>query len=264
MSTRVDSIDVQEYHEYARAFRRAAFDADELARFLNEMRGANDESKWTVDGDKKDANEKAGRKRVVINKLGQIEDSWLFTDKIVIDEDSILWVAKASGRTVTEQDETPQAWPELSQCKTWVKEFYELDESFFEEPANRYRDVYLTRTDGIAIACQMERMLHPDLWTAMSESVEAAYDERQLSVVLHPYGIQTKVNCSPTPETMATLSQGQIKAAIARDDIEIGVRRFEDYGDRRITFASQMPFHSHVKALRAIIEVAASIAHPET
>ena len=265
MEIKVDSLDIQEYHEFSRDFRRGSFDGHQLARFLNDNLD-NHESKWVVqggsrDGENDDSGKKSRPEKVVLENVQLIDGSWLYTDKMIVDNDSVLWIAKSSKRTITDdEDKQPRAWPELEQCYNWLTEFYDLDESFFDQ-SNRYRDVYLTRTDGVQIACHMHELLHPELWRALKSSTEAAYDERGLSVTMHPFRIKTKVNFSPKPEAMKSLSQIQLKAAIGRDDLEIAVVEYEDYDERVISFGSQMPYHAHVKALRAVVEVAQNLGN---
>ncbi|MCK4624978.1 MAG: hypothetical protein KAV00_06690 [Phycisphaerae bacterium] len=259
MDVQADGIEIQERHDFARRFNRGASELDRLAEFLNQQTAA-PQSRWRVERKEKDDDSKVKEDHVLIESVQLDDSSAWFVSKVTIDSDSVFWQATTKGRILTEQDEAKQEWPEWARLRSWLQEFYKLDDAFFEANENKYYDEYLTRTDGVHIHCKFQRLLHPELWQVLKSSVTEAYGERGLATFLHPWVIGTKVQFSPAPETMPSLSPQRIRLSIGKDDLNIIVKRFEDYNDMIVSFASQMPFHAHVKAVRKLAEVSNRIA----
>ena len=259
MDVQADGIEIQERHDFARRFNRGASELDRLAEFLNQQTAAH-QPRWRVERQEKGDDSKGKEDHVLIESVQLDDGSAWFVSKVTIDSDSVFWKATTKGRVLTEQDEAKQEWREWGHLRAWLQEFYKLDAAFFEAKENKFYDEYLTRTDGVHIHCKFQRLLHPELWQALKSSVTEAYSERGLATFLHPWALATKVQFSPAPETMPSLSPQRIRLSIGKDDLDIAVKRFEDYDDMIVSFGSKMPFHAHVKAVRRLAEVSNQIA----
>ncbi|MBK8727752.1 MAG: hypothetical protein IPL96_17370 [Holophagaceae bacterium] len=253
MDVQVDQIEIQELHQYSPGFVRSDFDTVRLADFLNS--NTTDDSKWVS---AKARTEDERLNQVILENSKISDENPLLINKIIIDNDSILIIAKMEGRILTESDEVYQVWPRIIPYYELLIKHFRLPDDFFANTNNRDLDIYRTRTLGAKINCKLERFLHPKLMELLNGPVRSAYLDRLLDVVFHPYNIACKVNTSPTTQVMSTLPPLRFKSMISRDDLDIFVQQFQDYEGMIITLGSQMPFHSHVKTLRSLADIAES------
>lgn len=248
----IEDIEIQEFHQFVRDF-CSNYDAHKLAVWLKD----HTQKDWHVESkEQKKAEEEVqkGKELVVIEDTVFVDGELAF-NKIIIDNDSIFWTAKLNRQKFTKEDTVKKLWPEWTYITNMIGEFYKLNKSFFEEPQQRFRDIYLTKTQNIRLGCKFEKFINPIFAEMLSKNVKAAYNERGLAVTLHPFALEVKVNTTPLPETMQQLSPMQLKSSFTRDDISISVKTYDDYDKMIMAFTSQMPFHDHVKTLLDLAEI---------
>jgi len=256
MNVNVSDIKIELYHEYLAKFTRTTFDAERLADFLNQQcaKAPASAKRWKVEKEDEKRPE-----RVTIEDAALDPDTGLQVDKFVIDGDSVLMSASQKARTLTEADEQPKEWPEIQRIRVMLSEFFSLSIDVLNDPKQLARTIYLTRTLGVELPVRFDHLLHPRIKEFIETYLPSAYVERGMDVELHPCAILVKVSTTPSTEAMKNLGRAQLKNLFARDDWAIGVQAYSDYDERRFSYETQMPFHQHVRTLRALADLAAEL-----
>lgn len=257
MNVDVSDIKIEVYYQYVSDFTRRTFDADQLAEFLNEQRAKTVQSakKWNVEKDEERSD------RVTIEDAVLDTNSGLLVERFVIGDDSILMIALQKGRTLTEADEQPKDWPEIQQIRRLLAEFFSLNEDDLNNPKALSRSLYLTRMLGIQFPIKFEELLRPEFKEFLERELPVAYAERGMDIdSLHPYNIEVKVNTKPSADAMQSLESVQLRNLISRENWEISVQTLTDYDEMLFRYESRLPFHQHVRTLRALADLAKDLA----
>ena len=258
MNVDVSDIKIEVYYEYVSNFTRRTFDADQLAEFLNEQcaKIVQSAKKWNVEKDKTRSD------RVTIADAVLDTNSGLLVERFVIDDNSILLSALQKGRTLTEADEQPKEWPEIQQVRRLLAEFFSLDEDDLNNPKALSRSLYMTRMLGIRFPIKFEELLRPEFKELLESELPVAYAERGMDIdSLHPYNIEVKVNTKPSADAIKSSEAGQLRNLISREDWAISVQTLSDYDEMLFLYETQMPFHQHVRTLRALADLAKDLAN---
>ncbi len=258
MDVSVSDIKIEVYQQYQSDFSRAGFDAERLADYLSNqgIQLTRSLRKWQVEK----ADDKKGSDRVAIQDVVLNPATGLHVDRLIIDEDSVLMSASQKGRPLTEADERAMEWPEIEQTRVMLAEFFSLSIDVLGDPKHLYRSVYITRTLGVDLPVRFDRLLRPEIKDFLHAYLPPAYAERRMDVELHPFTIAVKVNTTPSTEAMKVLSPAQAKNLFTREDWAIGVQTYSDYHQQRFSYETQLPFHQHVRTLRAFADLAAQLA----
>lgn len=255
MDVNVSDIKIEVYHQYRSDFSRTIFDAERLGDFLNRQSTEflRSGKEWQVEKDEKRP------ERVTIEDVVLDSGTGLHVDRFVIDEDSVLMSASEKGRDLTEADEHAKDWPEIQRIRVMLAEFFSLSIDVLNDPKRLYRSVYITRTLGVELPVRFDQLLRPEIRDFLNVYLRPCYAERGMEIEVQPFAIAVKVNTTPDANAMKTLSPGQAKSLFLREDWAIGVQTYSDYDERRFSYDTQMPFHQHVRTLRAFADVAAAI-----
>ena len=255
MDVNVSDIKIEIYHQYRSDFSRTRFDGERLGDFLNRQSTEflRSGKKWQVEKDEKRP------ERVTIEDVVLNSGTGLHVDRFIIDEDSVLMSASEKGRKLTEEDERAKDWPELQRIRVMLAEFFALSIDVLNDPKQLYRSVYMSRTLGVELPVQFDQLLRPEIMDFLKVDLRPCYAERGMEIEVQPFAIAVKVNTTPNADAMKTLSPGQTKNLFSREDWMIGVQTYSDYDGRRFSYDTQMPFHQHVRTLRAFADVAAGL-----